>query len=181
MSTTPAPLTADRSARTPPWRRGAVPHSMAAQLAPIPARRRRRCQMVLDADPTLHPGTLLECRDHEAAVAFLGLSGVVEFRDGDVVFPLGVLYPYTADLRRACAAIDAVRSGVPESPAALLSSIEALHGRIAFAGPVARPVAAAYCAVERAVRSDPGSSGRVLFGDTARKHARRAAQVGAEV
>lgn len=94
-------------------------------------------------------------------VHFLGLSDVTRVIDGEASFPLGILYPYTIDLQRVCAAYEAMTHDAPErsggappaqytdeltpARAAFLTSIAALHSRIAFApGSAGASVAAAY-------------------------------------
>src|SRR5436190_20181053 len=42
------------------------------------------------------------------AVRFLGLSAVTQMAGGEARFPLGILYPYTVDLQRACTSYDAM-------------------------------------------------------------------------
>jgi hypothetical protein len=106
------------------------------------------------------------------AVRFLGLSEWVEARDGDAVsFPLGLLYPYSRDLQRACTCFDAmvrqwphpaslleVAAGgngdcAPLSPSAtaaaeaFLVSTATLYDRIAFAGTAGASVARAHARV----------------------------------
>lgn len=93
--------------------------------------------------------------DASAAVRFLGLSDVVRIRDGEAAFPLGILYPYTADLRRVGVVFDAFNRGVAGAGPALLASIATLHARIAFApGRAGSTVADAYGAVEEAIRTN---------------------------
>ena len=105
------------------------------------------------------------------AVCFLGLSDVAQIRDGEASFPLGILYPYTGDLRRVCSAYEALsRESANGSPqfvgdttpagATLLESIAALHRRIAFApGSAGANVAAAYRQAEGPVRATPARRG----------------------
>jgi hypothetical protein len=88
-------------------------------------------------------------------VRFLGLSGVAEIVGDTASFPLGVLFPYSGDLRRVCTSYEAVREEWPEAASMLvgelhgetgplrpeqtgavttfLASIATLHSRIAFA------------------------------------------------
>jgi hypothetical protein len=115
--------------------------------------------------------------DFGPLVEFLGLTGFVDDRTGPTSFPLGVLYPYSADLRRVCdryaevvAAFPATvpllvgtaprtgRSGLDEPPAAdavarYLSAIKTLQGRIDFApGGVGIAVGQAYRQASKAVK-----------------------------
>lgn len=77
------------------------------------------------------------------------LDDVAEARDGDVSFPLGILWPYTADLRRVRAEYDAAL-GSPTGE--LLAALATLHGRIAFApGGAGRAVADVYNDVKDAL------------------------------
>src|SRR5271169_705054 len=95
--------------------------------------------------------------DFRPLIEFLGLAGFMDDTVASPAFPLGVLYPYSADLRRVCdryaeavAAFPATRPllvGVPprsgpsglDQPGAAnavaryLSSIKTLKGRIDFA------------------------------------------------
>jgi hypothetical protein len=100
-------------------------------------------------------------------VRFLGLTELTRITDGEASFPLGILYPYTSDLRRVCRAYEAMSRGAPDTSvlevgttgraparregalapaeATFLASIATLHSRIAFApGPAGASVAAAY-------------------------------------
>ena len=97
--------------------------------------------------------------DARGVVRFLGLSDVVDIRDGAASFPPGTLYPYSGDLRRVCAAFGAVSaSGDSSKVDALLASIATLHERIAFApGSSAASVAVAYDAVRKS-RGTGGAS-----------------------
>ena len=112
--------------------------------------------------------TLPEPRANDGQVVrFLGLSAlvVIDAGSGRAAFPLGILYPYTADLRRVCAAFGGASRTVPDasSVALLLASIATLYSRIGFAlGPAAAAVVAdAYYTVEKAlVTHRPGQ--RVL-------------------
>jgi len=105
--------------------------------------------------------------DEARVVHFLGLTESTETEGGRVVFPLGILYPYTPDLRRVCAAFAALEEADPHAAAVLImprsaaaleppveqtpelaafvASIGALHGRIAFApGPAPDAVRSAF-------------------------------------
>jgi hypothetical protein len=105
---------------------------------------------------------------------FLGLSDFVDHTAERPSFPLGVLYPYTPDLRRVCDRYTEVSEAFPaivplllgvashgvvvEEAAAdgvsrYLSSIKALKGRIDFApGGVGLAVGEAYRLANLAVR-----------------------------
>ena len=86
---------------------------------------------------------------------FLGLAEVAEVRSGEVGFPPGLLYPYTADLRRVRAAFGGVRDHAPDAGRTLLAAIATLHGRIAFApGPAGAAVADAYVATAKALSTN---------------------------
>ena len=77
--------------------------------------------------------TVMTSADRDDAVGFLRfmrLTDAAEIRDGEVSFRLGILWPYTADLRRVRAAYDD-SAGVASAP--LLAAIATLHERIAFA------------------------------------------------
>ena len=64
-------------------------------------------------------------------------------------FPLGILWPYTVDLRRVRAAYDAAGGEASES---LLAAIKALLDRVAFApGSVGRDLADVYSGVHAAL------------------------------
>ena len=94
--------------------------------------------------------------DAGPVVRFLGLSAlvVIDAGSGLAAFPPGILYPYTADLRRVCAAFDTAGCTVPDasSAAALLASIATLYSRIGFAlGPGTAAMADAYRAIEKAL------------------------------
>lgn len=113
-------------------------------------------------------------------VRFLGLSELTRIIDGEASFPLGILYPYTIDLRRVCAAYEVMTHDAPERSAALiddagrpasgprtheqtpaeaafLTSIAALHSRIAFApGSAGSSVAAAYRQVHDSLATTRG-------------------------
>lgn len=98
--------------------------------------------------------------DAAPVVRLLGLSTlvVIDARSGTAAFPLGILYPYTAELRRVCAAFDAASRAVPDaaSAAALLASIATLHSRIGFAlSPATSAVIKeAYDTVEKELTAD---------------------------
>jgi hypothetical protein len=107
-------------------------------------------------------------------IEFLGLTDFVDHTAERPSFPLGVLYPYTADLRRVCDRYTEVAEAFPaivplllgaSSHAALveeaavegvsryLSSIKVLKGRIDFApGGVGLAVGEAYRLATLAVR-----------------------------
>ena len=100
-------------------------------------------------------------------IRFLGLSDVADTTTGQASFPLGILYPYSQDLRRVCACYDDLADEDPGTAAALLggtggapgalpdpkartaesllAAIATLHRCIVFApGPAGASVAAAY-------------------------------------
>jgi hypothetical protein len=85
-------------------------------------------------------------RAAERFVRFVGLTGVVEVRDGDVSFPLGVLWPYTGDLRRVR---DAFEDGGEVPTGALLTALTMLYERIAFVPGRAGSEVADACRVTR--------------------------------
>ncbi len=116
--------------------------------------------------------------DFSALVEFLGLSDFVDPTTAQVSFPLGVLYPYTADLRRVCdrfadasAAFPAVtplllgrlprpgEGGLDEPGEATavsryLAAVKILKGRIDFApGGVGIAVGQAYSEATKAVKA----------------------------
>ena len=68
--------------------------------------------------------------DAQQFLRFIRLESVAEVRDGDVSFPLGILWPYTSDLRHVRDEYDAASDG---STGALMASIATLYERIAFA------------------------------------------------
>lgn len=85
-------------------------------------------------------------RDPRAFLRFVRLDTIADVREGAVEFPLGILWPYTADLRRVQAEFDA-EGGAPTRP--LLSAMATLYERIAFApGRAGRNVADAYVEVK---------------------------------
>ena len=115
--------------------------------------------------------------DFRPLIEFLGLTDFVDDTAGWTAFPLGVLYPYSADLRRVCdryadavAAFPATRpllvgiaprtghSGLDQGGAAdavdrYLSSIKTLQGRVDFApGGVGIALGRAYRDVTKAVK-----------------------------
>lgn len=53
-------------------------------------------------------------------IRFLGLSDVADTTTGQASFPLGILYPYSQDLRRVCACYDDLADEDPGTAAALL-------------------------------------------------------------
>jgi hypothetical protein len=107
-------------------------------------------------------------------IEFLGLSDFVDPTAERPSFPLGVLYPYTADLRRVCDRYTEVSEAFPaivplllgsaghgamveeaagDGVSRYLSSIKALKGRIDFApGGVGLAVGEAYRLASLAVR-----------------------------
>jgi hypothetical protein len=115
--------------------------------------------------------------DFGPLVEFLGLTDFVDDRTGPPSFPLGVLYPYSTDLRRVC---DRYAEAVAADPAAMpllvgrgaptggsgldepaaaaavaryLSAIKTLQGRIDFApGGVGIAVGGAYRQATKAVK-----------------------------
>jgi len=116
--------------------------------------------------------------DFSPLVEFLGLTDFVDDRTGPPSFPLGVLYPYSADLRRVCdryaeavaadpatmplllgRAPHTARSGLDEAASAnavarYLSAIKTLQGRIDFApGGVGIAVGGAYREAAKAVKA----------------------------
>ena len=98
-------------------------------------------------------------------VRFLGLSEEATMGGDTPVFPLGLLYPYTRDLRRVCADYETLCEAHPDLASTLvgdrpgplgalslqevqavqsyMDSIATLHRRIAFA-PAGASVGAAY-------------------------------------
>ena len=76
------------------------------------------------------PATAAVRPDADRFLRDVGLHDVAEVREGDVSFPLGILWPYTADLRRVRAEYDAAL-GSPTS--GLLAALATLYERIAFA------------------------------------------------
>lgn len=98
------------------------------------------------------PSTTLPARrDSQQFLRFIRLVGVAEARDGEVSFPLGILWPYTSDLRRVRDEFDAAGE-IPTT--ALLDSIGTLHGRIAFApGSAGRGVADTYDEVRKGIET----------------------------
>ena len=115
--------------------------------------------------------------DFRPLIEFLGLADFVDGRAEWTSFPLGVLYPYSADLRRVCdryaetvgafpatgpllvgSAPRTGQSGLDEPGAAdavarYLSSIKTLQGRIDFApGGVGIAVGQAYREATKAVK-----------------------------
>ena len=109
---------------------------------------RARC----DDDGAAAPAEAAAVRHRASADAFLRfirLADIAEVRDGDVSFPLGVLWPYSADLRRVRAAYDASGGDASDS---LLAAIKALLDRVAFApGSVGRDLADVYSGVHAAL------------------------------
>lgn len=100
-----------------------------------------------DKDVRAHPDGGQE--GAERFVRFIGLGGVAEIHDDEVSFPLGVLWPYTDDLRRVRTAF-AEAGGVASS--ALLAAIAMLYQKIAFApGSAGRAVADAYDKTKQAL------------------------------
>jgi hypothetical protein len=121
--------------------------------------------------------TLVDAATAEELVHFLGLEGVADPAAGRTLsFPLGVLYPYSADLRRVYDQYLAVAVAFPDSAPLLvgqlpsdgsqlldaaglaaaldgyLLSIEQLHARTAFApGPIGAAVERAYGEVADAI------------------------------
>ena len=112
-----------------------------------------------------------------ACVGLLGLSAWVDATDADgVSFPLGMLYPYSSDLRRVCTSFDALLAEWPQAAlmltgaprtnrqapsadataaaATFLESVATLYGRIAFAGTVGTSLARGYAHVSEALADD---------------------------
>lgn len=86
----------------------------------------------------------------EAFLRFIRLTGVAEVWDGALSFPLGILWPYTADLRRVRAAYDAAGG---DASVSLLGAIKALLDRVSLApGPAGRDLADVYSGVHAAFR-----------------------------
>jgi hypothetical protein len=107
-------------------------------------------------------------------IEFLGLTDFVDHTTERPSFPLGVLYPYTADLRRVCDRYTEVSEAFPATVPLLLgasshgavvdeaagdgvsrylSSIKTLKGRIDFApGGVGLAVGEAYRLASLAIR-----------------------------
>jgi hypothetical protein len=95
-------------------------------------------------------------------VRFLGLSAVTETVNGDDArFPLGILYPYSADLDRVFTAFDAVFDQRPDAAASLLGETSELVGPLT---PVEARAVAAYVVsvghLQRRIGFAPGAAGR---------------------
>lgn len=92
-------------------------------------------------------------------VGYLGLTDVVESVDGEVRFPLGVLYPYSRDLQRVCVSYDAMCTEVPDAGAMMQGTSAQVRPRSAGQAKAVDDFLASIATLQTRIEFAPGAPG----------------------